>query len=121
MLCSFVIKSLDNAHSVAFSQRSSNPRLIEDETFNDSDIINNLINYKDGQEARSFESAVDTRRYPRVENRVWSDQEDHEERGSNDHAENTCGPHSDSLNDMSRRRRSNCSPNNFQTPCRSRS
>ncbi|GFV45315.1 transposable element Tcb2 transposase [Trichonephila clavipes] len=26
--------------------------------------------------------AVDTRRYPRAENRVWIDQEDHEERGS---------------------------------------
>ncbi|GFU04757.1 nucleic-acid-binding protein from transposon X-element [Trichonephila clavipes] len=30
--------------------------------------------------------AVNTRRYPRVENRVWSDQEDHEERGSKDRA-----------------------------------
>ncbi|GFS51398.1 uncharacterized protein TNCV_548761 [Trichonephila clavipes] len=49
-LCSFVIKSPDNAHSVAFSQRSISPRLIEDETFNDSDIINNLINFEDGQE-----------------------------------------------------------------------
>ncbi|GFU39415.1 uncharacterized protein TNCV_3454571 [Trichonephila clavipes] len=48
--------SPDNAHSVAFSQHSSNLRLIEDETFNDSDIINNLINYEDGQEARFFES-----------------------------------------------------------------
>ncbi|GFU99686.1 uncharacterized protein TNCV_3597571 [Trichonephila clavipes] len=28
-------------------------------------------------------------------------------------------PHSDSFNDTSRRRRSNCSANNFQTPCRS--
>ncbi|GFY23012.1 uncharacterized protein TNCV_2182731 [Trichonephila clavipes] len=28
-------------------------------------------------------------------------------------------PHSDSFNDTSRRRRSNCSTNNFQTPCRS--
>ncbi|GFX22697.1 hypothetical protein TNCV_2994311 [Trichonephila clavipes] len=26
--------------------------------------------------------AVDTKRYPHAENRVWSDQEDHEERGS---------------------------------------
>ncbi|GFV65101.1 uncharacterized protein TNCV_2304081 [Trichonephila clavipes] len=43
-------QSPDNAHSVAFSQRSSSTRLIEDETFNDSDIINNLIDYKDGQE-----------------------------------------------------------------------
>ncbi|GFW65326.1 transposable element Tcb2 transposase [Trichonephila clavipes] len=37
----------------------------------------------------------------------------------------SCGkhlwPHSDSLNDTSRRRRSNCSTNNFQTPCRSKS
>ncbi|GFT25407.1 uncharacterized protein TNCV_182341 [Trichonephila clavipes] len=29
---------------------SSSPRLIEDETFNDNDIINNLIDYEDGQE-----------------------------------------------------------------------
>ncbi|GFX59467.1 uncharacterized protein TNCV_2342031 [Trichonephila clavipes] len=43
-LCSFLINSPDRAHSIiAFSQRSSSPRLIEDETFNDSDIINNLI------------------------------------------------------------------------------
>ncbi|GFX15500.1 hypothetical protein TNCV_3304291 [Trichonephila clavipes] len=34
---------------VAFSQRSSSPRWIEDETFNDSDIMNNLVNYGDGQ------------------------------------------------------------------------
>ncbi|GFW37902.1 hypothetical protein TNCV_4631041 [Trichonephila clavipes] len=45
----------------------------------------------------------------------------HEERGSKDRAASTCGPHSDSLNDTSRRRRSNCSTNNFQTPCRSKS
>ncbi|GFT44617.1 integrase catalytic domain-containing protein [Trichonephila clavipes] len=49
---------------------------------------------------------VDTRRYPRAENRVWSDQEDHEERGLNDRVASTCGPHSDSFNDTSRRRRS---------------
>ncbi|GFV51821.1 transposable element Tcb2 transposase [Trichonephila clavipes] len=42
-------------------------------------------------------------RYPRVENRVWSDQEDHEERGSKDRAARTCGPHSDSFIDTSRR------------------
>ncbi|GFV98391.1 hypothetical protein TNCV_623501 [Trichonephila clavipes] len=65
--------------------------------------------------------AVDTRRYPCVKNRVWSDQEDHEERGSKDRAASTCGPHSESFNDTSRRRRSNCSTNNFQTPCRSKS
>ncbi|GFY28204.1 HTH_Tnp_Tc3_2 domain-containing protein [Trichonephila clavipes] len=35
---------------------------------------------------------MDTRRYPRAENRVWSDQEDHEERGSKDHATSACGP-----------------------------
>ncbi|GFV34539.1 uncharacterized protein TNCV_1448451 [Trichonephila clavipes] len=52
------------------------------------------------------------------ENRVWSDQEDREERGSKDRAASTCGPHSDSFNDTSRR--SNCSTNNFQTPCRSK-
>ncbi|GFV33785.1 transposable element Tcb2 transposase [Trichonephila clavipes] len=38
-----------------------------------------------------------------------------------DHAASTCGPHNDSFNDTSRRRRSNCSTNNFQTPCRSKS
>ncbi|GFX14261.1 uncharacterized protein TNCV_1767551 [Trichonephila clavipes] len=43
-------QSQDNAHSVAFSQCSSSPRLIEDEAFNDSDIIHNLIDYEDGQE-----------------------------------------------------------------------
>ncbi|GFT58384.1 hypothetical protein TNCV_2118871 [Trichonephila clavipes] len=40
----------------AFSQRSSSPRLIEDETFNGSEIMNNLIDYEDGQDARFFES-----------------------------------------------------------------
>ncbi|GFU99641.1 uncharacterized protein TNCV_4083621 [Trichonephila clavipes] len=49
-------QSPDNAHSVASYQRSGSLRLIEDETFNDSDIINNLIGYEDGQEARFFES-----------------------------------------------------------------
>ncbi|GFS90720.1 uncharacterized protein TNCV_3771431 [Trichonephila clavipes] len=43
-------QSPDNAHYVAFSQPSSSPCLIEDETFYDSDIINNLIDYEDGQE-----------------------------------------------------------------------
>ncbi|GFV73200.1 transposable element Tcb2 transposase [Trichonephila clavipes] len=38
-----------------------------------------------------------------------------------DRAASTCGPHSDSFNDTSRRRRSNCSTNNFQTPFRSKS
>ncbi|GFY27880.1 uncharacterized protein TNCV_243451 [Trichonephila clavipes] len=52
---------------------------------------------------------------------VWSVQEDHEERGSKDRAASTCGPHSDSFNDTSRRRRSNGFTNNFQTPCRSKS
>ncbi|GFV72548.1 transposable element Tcb2 transposase [Trichonephila clavipes] len=59
--------------------------------------------------AEKLLGAVDTRRYPRAENRVWSDQEDHEERGSKDRVASTCGPHSDSFNDTSRRRRSNCS------------
>ncbi|GFX75691.1 transposable element Tcb2 transposase [Trichonephila clavipes] len=65
--------------------------------------------------------AVYMSRYPRGENWVWSDQEDHEQRGSKDRAASTCGPQSDSFNDTSRRRRSNCSTNNFQTPCRSKS
>ncbi|GFV42443.1 transposable element Tcb2 transposase [Trichonephila clavipes] len=51
--------------------------------------------------------AVDTRRYSRTENRVWSDQEDHEERGSKDRAASV----SDSFNDTSR---SNCFTNNFR-------
>ncbi|GFV80011.1 transposable element Tcb2 transposase [Trichonephila clavipes] len=36
-----------------------------------------------------------------------------------DRTASPCGPHSDSFNDASRR--SNCSTNNFQTPCRSKS
>ncbi|GFV46995.1 hypothetical protein TNCV_3033921 [Trichonephila clavipes] len=43
-------QTLDNACSVAFSPRANSPRLIEDDAFNDSDIINNLSDYKDGQE-----------------------------------------------------------------------
>ncbi|GFS94001.1 uncharacterized protein TNCV_4480511 [Trichonephila clavipes] len=43
-------QSLDNAHSVPFSQLSSSPLLIQDDTFNDSDIINNLTDYREGQE-----------------------------------------------------------------------
>ncbi|GFX78674.1 uncharacterized protein TNCV_31141 [Trichonephila clavipes] len=39
--------SPDNAYSIAFSQRNSNTHLIEDETYNGSDI-NNLIYYEDG-------------------------------------------------------------------------
>ncbi|GFU49827.1 transposable element Tcb2 transposase [Trichonephila clavipes] len=35
--------------------------------------------------------AVDTRRYPRKENRAWSDQEDREERGSKNRAASNCG------------------------------
>ncbi|GFV90862.1 transposable element Tcb2 transposase [Trichonephila clavipes] len=42
-------------------------------------------------------------------------------RGSKDLAASTCGPHSDSFNDMSTRRGSNCSTNNFKTPCRRKS
>ncbi|GFV24177.1 hypothetical protein TNCV_4840861 [Trichonephila clavipes] len=46
---------------------------------------------------------------PRAENRVWSHQvEDHEKRGDRRIVRHTCGP-SDSFNDTSRRRRSNCS------------
>ncbi|GFX53244.1 hypothetical protein TNCV_362381 [Trichonephila clavipes] len=36
--------------------KDDSPRLIEDETFNDRDITNNLMDYDDGQEARFFES-----------------------------------------------------------------
>ncbi|GFU91384.1 hypothetical protein TNCV_2541521 [Trichonephila clavipes] len=50
-----------------------------------------------------------------------SDQEDHEERRSKDRVASTCGPYIDSFNNTSRRRHSNCSINNFQAPCRSKS
>ncbi|GFS70885.1 uncharacterized protein TNCV_2719681 [Trichonephila clavipes] len=50
------IASPDNAHSTAFSQRSSSPHLIEDETCNASHIINNLITYEDGRELDSLRS-----------------------------------------------------------------
>ncbi|GFW52184.1 uncharacterized protein TNCV_2426311 [Trichonephila clavipes] len=43
-------QSLDNTRSIAFSQHTSSTHLIDDETFNDSDIINTLIDYEDGQE-----------------------------------------------------------------------
>ncbi|GFX14178.1 uncharacterized protein TNCV_1766721 [Trichonephila clavipes] len=43
-------QSPDNARSVASSQRANSPRLIEDETLNDSGIISNLIDDVDGQE-----------------------------------------------------------------------
>ncbi|GFY26266.1 uncharacterized protein TNCV_24651 [Trichonephila clavipes] len=47
--------SPDNARSVAFSQRVNSPRLTEDETINDSDIVNNLVDYyKDGLEEPDF-------------------------------------------------------------------
>ncbi|GFV60993.1 hypothetical protein TNCV_92051 [Trichonephila clavipes] len=39
-------------------------------------------------------------------------------RGPKDCAASTCGPQSDLLNDTRRRRRSNCSTNNFQKPCK---
>ncbi|GFV38136.1 uncharacterized protein TNCV_709591 [Trichonephila clavipes] len=41
-------QSLNNARSIAFSQRTGSTHLIEDEIFNDSDIINNLIYYENG-------------------------------------------------------------------------
>ncbi|GFU34767.1 hypothetical protein TNCV_2319731 [Trichonephila clavipes] len=43
-------QSLDNARSIAYSQRTGSTHLIEDETFNDSDIINNSRDYIDEQE-----------------------------------------------------------------------
>ncbi|GFU49622.1 hypothetical protein TNCV_4143901 [Trichonephila clavipes] len=47
-------KSLDNARSIVFSQRPSSTRLIEDETFNDNDIINNLTDFEDVQAEPDF-------------------------------------------------------------------
>ncbi|GFT92772.1 uncharacterized protein TNCV_739591 [Trichonephila clavipes] len=41
---------LDNARSIAFSQRISSTHFIEDETLNDCGIISNLIDYEDGYE-----------------------------------------------------------------------
>ncbi|GFX44824.1 transposable element Tcb2 transposase [Trichonephila clavipes] len=43
-----------------------------------------------------------TREGTPTQNRVWSDQEDHEEKGSKDRAASTCRPHSDLFNDGSR-------------------
>ncbi|GFX99488.1 hypothetical protein TNCV_3039631 [Trichonephila clavipes] len=63
---------------------------------------------------------VPTPRKPGLE-RPRSGQEDHEERRSKDRVASTCGPHSDSFNNTSRRRRSNCYTNNFQQPSRSKS
>ncbi|GFW76762.1 HTH_Tnp_Tc3_2 domain-containing protein [Trichonephila clavipes] len=57
------------------------------------------------------------RRYPHAENQFWRDQEDHKKRGSKDRAASTCRPNSDSFNDASRCRRSNCSTNNSQSNC----
>ncbi|GFV70774.1 uncharacterized protein TNCV_1946841 [Trichonephila clavipes] len=54
-LYAFVIKSLPTKRiQFAFSQRSSSPHLTEGKTFSDSDIINNLIDYEDGQEEPDF-------------------------------------------------------------------
>ncbi|GFT19584.1 hypothetical protein TNCV_2534621 [Trichonephila clavipes] len=54
----YVFSSPDNAHPFAFPQRSSSPYFIGDETFNDSDIINNLINYEDGRKPDSLRAEV---------------------------------------------------------------
>ncbi|GFX34473.1 uncharacterized protein TNCV_3657111 [Trichonephila clavipes] len=49
MLCLIGYKhSLDNTRCIVFQQR--NRCLTEDETFNDSDIMNNLIDYEDEHE-----------------------------------------------------------------------
>ncbi|GFU70800.1 uncharacterized protein TNCV_1851231 [Trichonephila clavipes] len=42
--------SLDNGRSIAISQRYSSTHLTENETFNDSDNINNLTDYEDGHD-----------------------------------------------------------------------
>ncbi|GFV30580.1 uncharacterized protein TNCV_42051 [Trichonephila clavipes] len=47
-------QSPDNLRLVAFSQRANNWRLFEDETFKDSNIINNLIGYEAGQEEPDY-------------------------------------------------------------------
>ncbi|GFT52952.1 hypothetical protein TNCV_1460521 [Trichonephila clavipes] len=46
--------SLDNVRSVVFSQSTSSTHLIEDEIFNDRDIMNNLVDYEDEQEEPDF-------------------------------------------------------------------
>ncbi|GFV53164.1 hypothetical protein TNCV_3705351 [Trichonephila clavipes] len=50
--------SVDNARSIDLSRRSSSTYLIEDETFNNSDIINNFIDYEDGPEEHDSLRAV---------------------------------------------------------------
>ncbi|GFY09647.1 uncharacterized protein TNCV_381421 [Trichonephila clavipes] len=44
-------QSPNNAHSVAFSEHTKSSRLIEDEIFNDRDIINHLIDYEEGPDS----------------------------------------------------------------------
>ncbi|GFX98506.1 hypothetical protein TNCV_4002751 [Trichonephila clavipes] len=54
-------KSPDSgARFIAFSQSTSSRHLLEDETFNDSYIINNLIDYEDGYEEPDFLTANTT-------------------------------------------------------------
>ncbi|GFU37869.1 uncharacterized protein TNCV_1063771 [Trichonephila clavipes] len=48
-------QSLDNADSTFFYQPTSHTHLIEDETFNDGNIIRHFIDYEDGpEEPESF-------------------------------------------------------------------
>ncbi|GFU62662.1 uncharacterized protein TNCV_3442641 [Trichonephila clavipes] len=43
---------------MAFSQRNNSTSLTEDDSFNDSDIINNLIDYEDRQEQDSLRAGT---------------------------------------------------------------
>ncbi|GFV82925.1 uncharacterized protein TNCV_1179401 [Trichonephila clavipes] len=63
---------------------------------------------REGTHARKTGSGVTRKTTRREERRILSNR-------------STCGPRSDSFNDTSRRRRSNCFTNNSQTPSRSKS
>ncbi|GFV55671.1 hypothetical protein TNCV_278921 [Trichonephila clavipes] len=58
------------------------------------------------------------KRYPRLKPVLKYYRKTTRREGSKDRGASTCGPHSDSFNDLSKRRRSNYSTNNFQTPCK---
>ncbi|GFU54138.1 hypothetical protein TNCV_3618001 [Trichonephila clavipes] len=53
-------QSLANARFIAFFQRSCSTHLIQGETVNDNDTINNLIDYEDGQEKSDYLSVDKT-------------------------------------------------------------
>ncbi|GFW81394.1 hypothetical protein TNCV_377421 [Trichonephila clavipes] len=54
------------------------------EAYSERKVMNNATPVLTSSKMKNTKKTVDKRRYPRAENRVWSDQENHEERGSKD-------------------------------------